>query len=324
LISADARAADETDSPGSRERKPSPDMLVRGSDIPADIEGQRPRHNRPEPTRRRCLPAGAGPLPAAHHPLAPPGSPMMTVAMQRPSHLLTAGPASAAGGQLLRAALLFDAETTTAIARASIADHGVIATWDRLIRPVWDGLGRGGGYSDTLFAAERLFSGSMSRAMAMGAMAMGRRPPGRSGRVLLACAEGEHQTLPLDTLTAALAEQGIDGRVLGACVPSWALASAVKRLHPVVVVVWSQVRDVAGSLSPLPVSDRGVEVIHAGPGWDRTRFAAPDAPMTTVAGALTLTTALLDHHAGLTGPPRDRPEVLVRQPPFAITAGVRG
>ncbi|MGW5162882.1 hypothetical protein ACWEPN_46020 [Nonomuraea wenchangensis] len=97
----------------------------------------------------------------------------------------------------------------------------------------------------------------------------GRRP------VLLACAEDEQHTLPVHALSAALAEEGVETRVLGARTPYAALAHAMRRLHPAAVFVWSQ-QELTGATAPLAALPRlrpAARLIVGGRGW---REALPE------------------------------------------------
>ena len=61
--------------------------------------------------------------------------------------------------------------------------------------------------------------------------------------VLLASAEGDQHSLPLHALAAALAERGVNSRILGPDLPYFALAAAVQRIGPGVVFLWSRLRE---------------------------------------------------------------------------------
>jgi hypothetical protein len=100
--------------------------------------------------------------------------------------------------------------------------------------------------------------------------------------VVLACTPGELHSLPLEALTAALAERGLPTRTLGTAVPAEALLACVRRTGPAAVVLWAQARSTASG--PLarhvaamewgPAGARGRPlVLPAGPGWDRRTSA---------------------------------------------------
>jgi hypothetical protein len=111
---------------------------------------------------------------------------------------------------------------------------------------------------------------------------------GQHRAVLLASAEGEQHNLPLYALAAALAERGIDSRVLGSDLPYFALAAAVRRTGPAVVFLWSQT-PATGDPAALPdLSPRrpGARLILAGPGWDSGHVPAGARLAGTLPGAL--------------------------------------
>jgi hypothetical protein len=93
--------------------------------------------------------------------------------------------------------------------------------------------------------------------------------PASARPVLLAAAEDELHTLPLYALAAALAEQGIGTRVLGARMPVAALADAVRRSGPAAVFIWSQLERTADPrrLAALPTLRPATIVVVGGPGW---------------------------------------------------------
>ena len=101
--------------------------------------------------------------------------------------------------------------------------------------------------------------------------------PSTDGRtVILACAPGEQHALPLWAVSAALAEVGVGARILGANLPDDALASAVRRLGPAAVLVWSQMEETADprALAAMPATRPPVTVLIAGPGWRTLNDAA--------------------------------------------------
>lgn len=87
--------------------------------------------------------------------------------------------------------------------------------------------------------------------------------------VLLACLEHEQHTLVLHALAATLAEIGCPSRILGASVPTEALASAVRRIAPRAVFVWAQNEDTARclDLQALPPLRPPIPIVVGGPGW---------------------------------------------------------
>ena len=90
--------------------------------------------------------------------------------------------------------------------------------------------------------------------------------------VLLSAMPDERHMLPLVVLAAALAEQGIPCRALGADLPGTALVAAIRRTAPVAVVLWAQLPQAADVdlLESLPQTRPRFRTFVAGPGWDET------------------------------------------------------
>ena len=80
--------------------------------------------------------------------------------------------------------------------------------------------------------------------------------------------EDQH-LLPLVVLAAMLAHRGIACRSLGADLPVAAMASAIRRLAPAAVVLWSQLSSTAEPkiLRSLPRTRPEFRTFAAGPGW---------------------------------------------------------
>ena len=98
--------------------------------------------------------------------------------------------------------------------------------------------------------------------------------PENARPVLLACAPHELHTIPMYAIAAGLAEQNISSRVLGARMPAEALATAVKKIGPSAIVVWSQTQGTADitiwdSVEPMRPAPL---LMSVGPGWQ------PDLP----------------------------------------------
>ena len=201
--------------------------------------------------------------------------------------------ASAAARGLARAALALDEQRITETIRAALIRDGSVRTWEELLVPVLSGLGNRFEHTGTCVEAEHLLSVAVIAEFS-------RRTADLPGQVqhravLLASAEDEQHSLPLHALAAALAERGIDSRVLGPDLPYFALAAAVRRTGPGVVFLWSQV-PATGDPAMLPdlfPRRPGTRLILGGPGWDRDRIpvsarlvsSLPDA-LSDVAAAL--------------------------------------
>lgn len=82
--------------------------------------------------------------------------------------------------------------------------------------------------------------------------------------VLLAGAPGDQHTLPLYGPVATLAARGVGTRMLGPALPADALAAAIRRLAPAVVVVWAQL---PAHAEPARIRHRRARLFLGGPGW---------------------------------------------------------
>ena len=190
---------------------------------------------------------------------------------------------------LTRAAMRLDAEQARTLVDEALARHGVVPAWEELIYPVLERIGERHATTDSLVEVEHLLSRTMSEALA----AVGRPPAGTPPRVLLACADEEQHTLPLEALAAALAERGVGVRLLGARVPPPALAAAVQRTGPALVVVWSHAAHTAdpAQLRPLLAGpSRRSLIAVAGAGW-RDRVPEGTVNPQSLAEAVELATA---------------------------------
>jgi MerR family transcriptional regulator, light-induced transcriptional regulator len=203
--------------------------------------------------------------------------------------------ASAAARGLARAVLALDEKRASETIRATLDQDGSVRTWEDLLVPVLSGLGTRFEHTGTCVEAEHLLSvatiGAFSRRTA--------DLPGQVQHraVLLASAEGEQHNLPLYALAAALAEQGIDSRVLGSDLPYFALAAAVRRTGPGVVFLWSQAPATGDPLALPDLSPRrpGARLILGGPGWDRDRIPAAARLVGSLPEALSAVVAALGY-----------------------------
>jgi DNA-binding transcriptional MerR regulator len=187
-----------------------------------------------------------------------------------------AGPGSPGGGRVLpmprsprsarglaRAAMSLDSHACQRTVTASLADRGVIATWDELIRPVLVAVGERWAQTSRGVEIEHSFSTVMVGALAAHSARLERARNGRPA--VLASAPEELHDLPLMVLQAALSEIGIRSHVIGARTPEAALRDAVVRLGPPVVFLWAQM---PGAQVPvLPVQRPASTVVVGGPGW---------------------------------------------------------
>lgn len=180
-------------------------------------------------------------------------------------HTIPVGRAGPVARGLARAAMRLDGQALRDIITATIDDRGVVRTWDDAILPVLVGIGERYAASKKYIEVEHLISRSVTEALSMV-----ERKAGGPSRVLLAAADEEQHTLPLEALAAALAEEGVAVRLLGARVPPSALLDAVARTGPAVVVLWSQLPatgDPEQLARLLTGPHRPLMVAAAGPGW---------------------------------------------------------
>jgi methanogenic corrinoid protein MtbC1 len=168
---------------------------------------------------------------------------------------------------LNRAASNLDITGCDQVILNSIQSHGVVWTWEQVLLPVLIAVGEKWAETGEGVEQEHLLSESIIgqfRNLTLQVM-----EPENARPVLLACAPHELHTIPIFAIAAALAEQNIASRILGARLPAQALANAVKKLGPSAIVVWSQTPGTADmsiwdSIAPMRP---GHLRICAGPGW---------------------------------------------------------
>ncbi|GAA1658574.1 MerR family transcriptional regulator [Catellatospora bangladeshensis] len=181
-------------------------------------------------------------------------------------HTVAVGRAGAQARGLARAAMRLDALTVRHLVHDAVAQHGVAAAWQDLLVPVLAAIGARHAATQRLVEVEHLVSRCVSEVLG----GVPRPAPGSPVPVLLACADEEQHSLPLEALAAALAERGVAARLLGARVPPRALLDAVRRTGPAIVVTWSHTAataDVTTLRELLAMPQRPPVVAAAGPGW---------------------------------------------------------
>jgi len=194
------------------------------------------------------------------------------------------GHASPAARGLARAAMRLDAPAMRAIFEDEVAERGVIAAWDDVAVPVLTGIGERYQATQRFVEVEHLISRCVSEVF--GAVPR----PASAPRVLLAAADEEQHTLPLEALAAGLAQAGVASRLLGARVPPQALADAVTRTGPTAVVLWSHMAGTgdAGQLARVGEHPhRPLLLAAGGPGWPAV-LPAGVAQLTTLGSAVSL------------------------------------
>ncbi|MDG4774207.1 MerR family transcriptional regulator [Solwaraspora sp. WMMD792] len=268
------------------------------------VKGHHRRYSREDLARlevmRRLTAEGVSPAEAARWargnaaPPAPAGPDGPGPGRAGGGHTIAVGTAGPAARGLARAAVRLDDLAMREIIERGLRTDGVIATWDRVIRPVLAGVGDRYAATAGFIEVEHLLSRCVSAAFASvtgpvpaalpgdpsdrlvsAAPAAGRVRDGGGPGALLACTDEEQHTLPLEALAAALVEVGVVARLLGARVPAAALVAAVDRTGPAAVVLWSHTPATA-DLGQLRVARSGrhrpVLVLAVGPGWPVTEL----------------------------------------------------
>jgi DNA-binding transcriptional MerR regulator len=182
-------------------------------------------------------------------------------------HVIPLPSGSPAVRGLARAAMSLDSVACIQIVRDTLESRGVVWTWDNMLAPVLVGIGQQWADTGRGVEVEHMLSESVISALT-GVTTRLRRPV-NPRPVLLASAADELHSLPLFAVAAALAERQVGSRVLGARVPHDALAGAIRRTGPCVVLVWSSLEapGAADSLGTLPALRPAPLVLAAGPGW---------------------------------------------------------
>jgi MerR family transcriptional regulator, light-induced transcriptional regulator len=203
--------------------------------------------------------------------------------------------ASPAARGLARAVLALDEKWISGAILAALARDGSVPTWEELLLPVLSGLGTRYEHTGTCVEAEHLLSMAIIAAFSRRAADLPGQVEHRA--VLLASAPGEQHSLPLYALAAALAERGIDSRMLGSDLPYSALAAAVRRTGPGVVFLWSQAPATGNPVALPDLSPRrpGARLFLGGPGWDRDRIPASARLVGTLREAVSEVVAALGY-----------------------------
>ncbi|MGS2809962.1 MerR family transcriptional regulator [Nocardia sp. MW-W600-9] len=185
--------------------------------------------------------------------------------------------------ELLDAAFALDSSISVDLVEAHVRAYGVVRTWDELCRPAFADIVARQGAGENCIDVEHLLSWSIAAVMQRV-----QAPPVVVDRtVVLACTGGETHSLPLEVLRAALAEQGVGARMLGADVPTVALVGALARpAGPTSLLLWSQRESTALTSAVLAGLDAGAQVFAGGPGWDAALLPPAVARVASLAGAV--------------------------------------
>lgn len=174
---------------------------------------------------------------------------------------------------LERAALRLDAPVIRQIVSQAVRRLGVVVAWDEVLLPVLTWIGDRHAATGGLVEVEHLLSTCISAALS----AVPRPSPTVPLRIMLACADEEQHSLPVEALAAALAATGVPVRMLGARVPTSALLAAVRRTGPSALLVWSHDRSTGDPdqlETVLAERNRPLVLAAGGPGWDPAELPA--------------------------------------------------
>jgi MerR family transcriptional regulator, light-induced transcriptional regulator len=176
--------------------------------------------------------------------------------------------ASPAARGLARAAMSLDSSACGGMLTGSLSHRGVVTTWQDMVLPVLAGVGDRWRTTGRGVEVEHLLSECVEDALRAATRRL--TEPRNTAPVLLAAPEPEAHALALHAISAALAEQGVSVRMLGAGVPLVALADAVTRTGAAVLFLWAQ--GAAGRLDPsalraIPEVRPRPQLVLGGPGW---------------------------------------------------------
>ncbi|GIF24761.1 hypothetical protein BJ973_007024 [Actinoplanes tereljensis] len=197
------------------------------------------------------------------------------------------GPVVPAARGLARAAMRLDAALMRDILAAAVVETGVVTAWNEVALPVLTGIGERYEATRRFVEVEHLLSRCVTEVLS----AVPRPPTATTPRILLAAADEEQHILPLEALAAALAEEGIPTRLLGARVPPQALEDAISRTGPTAVVLWSSIPHPSNATQLARVATHPhppLLLAAAGPGWQQPDIPEGVARLTALIPALNL------------------------------------
>ncbi len=195
----------------------------------------------------------------------------------------TAGPPGRDVTALAEAASALDTARCGVLLDSLFARRGVVDAWELVCCPALRAVDSHPGDDPAQIAVEHALSWAVS-----GALHRLPRPPGPgpgAELILLACTAGELHTMPLAALAAALAEDGVASRTLGAATPARTLERVVQEVRPTTVVLWSQRAGTADPDLLRAVGRSPARCLAAGPGWDPAALAGAQ-PVTTLREAV--------------------------------------
>jgi DNA-binding transcriptional MerR regulator len=255
---------------------------------------------------QRALLRGASPAEAARYALSSTLPEQRLTAQPAPteqSELIVGGDAAgeqvSTGGRVLRlpgvsrqarglgrAAMAMDAVSVQQLLRDAMAELGVMATWNTMIRPVLTGIAQRWRHSGEGVEVEHLFTQCVTAALS--AAQIGAPVPANPRPVLLACVPEEQHSLPLLALSAALAQKAVGTMMLGAALPADALGAAIRRIAPAAVFLWAQLPRYAHCqlLTELPRTRQRIRLFVGGPGWHQSKLPPHAEPLDSLSAAV--------------------------------------
>jgi DNA-binding transcriptional MerR regulator len=172
---------------------------------------------------------------------------------------------------LFQLANALDGERLTHEVARSLDRSGAVEAWTSRLVPLLVGVGDQWERTGACVEVEHLASDAVAGGLRYHTRrAIERHRPDETARpVVLACLEFEDHALPLLALAAALAERGVRVQTLGAATPVASLSTAVRRIRPAAVFIWSSAPRSAevDALRTLARTRPSYALVVGGPGW---------------------------------------------------------
>lgn len=176
---------------------------------------------------------------------------------------------------LFELANAMDSERLTYEVARSLDRSGAVEAWTSRLMPLLVEVGDQWERTGACIEVEHLASDAVAGGLRYHTRrAVERFKPDETERpVVLACLEREDHALPLLAVAAALAERAVRVRTLGAATPVSSLSTAVRRVRPAAVFIWSSAPGTADldALRSLARTRPGYSLVVGGPGWQALR-----------------------------------------------------
>ncbi len=204
----------------------------------------------------------------------------------RSSERSKSGPGKLA--DLFEIANSMDSERLTYEVARSLDRSGAVEAWTSRLMPLLVDVGEQWERTGACVEIEHLASDAVAGGLRYHTRrSVERFKPNESERpVVLACLEREDHALPLLALAAALAERAVRVRTLGAATPVSSLSTAVRRIRPAAVFIWSSAPETADldALRTLARTRPSYSLVVGGPGWQA--LGKPDGWVGSLAEAV--------------------------------------